>query len=49
MWIVFDIVVFAGGFTSCWYLKDGIIQSIRGSEALVKSLEAKLAALKASV
>lgn len=40
-------VLFAGGFGACWFAKDAIVRSVRGTEGLVRSLEAKLALLKA--
>ncbi len=49
MWTIVDALAFAGGFASCWYVKDKLIQSVRGTDAFVKSLEAKLTALKATL
>jgi hypothetical protein len=49
MWTVFDIVVFAAGFTACWLSKDKITQFATGTDAFVKTLEAKAAALKAAL
>lgn len=49
MWTLFDIAAFAGGFVACWFVKDKIVQAVSGTEALVKALEAKAAALKAAL
>jgi hypothetical protein len=49
MWTLFDIAAFAAGFVVCWFAKDKIVQLVSGTEALVKSLEAKAAALKAAL
>jgi hypothetical protein len=48
MWTFFDIVVFAAGFAACWFSKDKITQFVAGTEAFIKALEAKAAALKAA-
>jgi hypothetical protein len=47
MWTFLDAVVFAAGFTACWFAKDRITLLLAGTEAFIKSLEAKAAALKA--
>ncbi len=47
MWNIFDIVVFAAGFSACWFAKDKITQLVTGTDAFIKALEAKAAALKA--
>ena len=47
MWTIFDVLIFIAGFTACWFSKDKITQLASGTDALVKSLEAKAAALKA--
>jgi hypothetical protein len=47
MWTIFDIAIFVAGFAVCWIAKDKIIQLISGTDAFVKALEAKAAALKA--
>jgi hypothetical protein len=47
MWNFFDVIVFAAGFAACWFAKDKITQLVTGTDAFVKSLEAKAAALKA--
>jgi hypothetical protein len=49
MWNIFDIAVFAAGFGTCWFAKDKITQFVTGTDAFVKSLEAKVAALKAAL
>jgi len=46
MWTIFDVVVFAAGFSACWFCKDPIIRLVTGTETQIKSLEAKLAALR---
>jgi hypothetical protein len=47
MWNIFDVIVFAAGFSACWFAKDKINQFVSGTDAFVKALEAKAAALKA--
>jgi hypothetical protein len=47
MWTVFDAVVFVAGFAACWFTKDRIAQLVSGTDAFIKALEAKAAALKA--
>jgi hypothetical protein len=42
-----DITVFAAGFAACWLAKDAITKAVAGTEAFIKMLEAKAAALKA--
>lgn len=37
----------AAGFMLCWFMKDKITVFFTGTEALIKTLEAKAAALKA--
>jgi hypothetical protein len=49
MWTLFDVAAFAAGFVACWFAKDKITQTVSGTEALVKALEAKAAALKAAL
>lgn len=39
-------VLFAGGYAACWFTKDYFAKWIMGAEAFVKSLEAKVTALK---
>jgi hypothetical protein len=40
-------VAAAAGFLLCWFAKDRITVSVTGTEAFIKALEAKAAALKA--
>jgi hypothetical protein len=47
MGTLFDIVVFAAGFGVCWLCKDTVVHLVTGTNALIASLEAKLAMLKA--
>ena len=49
MWSIFDVIVFAGGYATCWLSKDWIVRSVTGTEAFAKSLEAKAAAIKAAL
>jgi hypothetical protein len=42
-------LAFAGGFVFCWLAKDEITVLTTGTEAFVRSLEAKAAALKATL
>jgi hypothetical protein len=49
MWTAFDIAVFAAGFIACWLSKDKITQLVTGTDAFVKALETKAAALKAAL
>jgi hypothetical protein len=44
-----DIAIFAVGFSTCWFAKDRINQVFSGTDAYVKALEAKAAALKAAL
>lgn len=44
---IFDVIVFAAGFGACWLCKDALLRFVTGTEAQVKSLEARLAALRA--
>lgn len=44
---IFDTVVFAAGFGACWLCKDALLRFVTGTEAQVKSLESKLAVLRA--
>ncbi|MBC9876314.1 hypothetical protein G8O24_03005 [Bradyrhizobium sp. INPA01-394B] len=44
---IFDVIVFVAGFGACWLVKDTLLRFVTGTEAQVKSLEAKLAALRA--
>lgn len=43
---VFDIVLFAAGFAACWFCKDPVLGLVSGTDALIKSLEVKLAELR---
>jgi hypothetical protein len=47
MQTVFDVIVFAAGFGACWLWKDALLRFVTGTEAQVKSLETKLAMLRA--
>lgn len=47
MQTIFDLVVFAAGFGACWLCKDTLLRLLTGTEAQVKSLETRLAALRA--
>jgi hypothetical protein len=49
MWNIFDVAVFVAGFGACWLAKDKITQIVTGTEAFIKALEAKAAALKAAL
>ena len=43
---VLDVVIFAAGFGACWLCKDALLRLVTGTDALIKSLEAKLAVLR---
>ncbi len=47
MWTFFDALLFAAGFAVCWFAKDRIALLFTGTDAFIKTLEAKAAALKA--
>ena len=47
MQTIFAVFVFAAGFGACWLCKDALLGFVIGTEAQVKSLEARLAALRA--
>jgi hypothetical protein len=49
MWTIFDLVMFAAGFSACWFSKDRISQAVSGAEAYAKVLESKAAALRAAL
>ena len=49
MWTIFDVLIFIAGFAACWFSKDKATQLLSGTDAFVKSLEAKAAALKATL
>jgi len=40
------IILFAAGFGVCWYCKDPMIRLVTRIDALIKSLEARLAVLR---
>lgn len=44
---IFDVIVFAAGFGACWLCKDALLRFVTGTEAQVKSLETRLAVLRA--
>lgn len=47
MWTILDIILFAAGFVACWFCKDPVLRLVTGADAVIKSLEVKLAALRA--
>ena len=47
MQTIFYVIVFAAGFGACWLCKDALLRFMTGTDALIKSLEAKLAVLRA--
>jgi hypothetical protein len=47
MTLFIAFITTAAGFALCWFAKDKIIVLFTGTESLVKTLEAKAAALKA--
>jgi hypothetical protein len=49
MWTALDIVIFAAGFGTCWFAKDWISRVVTGTDAFIKTLEAKAAALRAAL
>ena len=49
MWTMFDALTFIAGFAACWFSKDKITQLVSGTDAYVKSLEAKITGLKAAL
>lgn len=49
MWTFLDAIGFVAGFAACWFAKDRITLLFAGTEAFIKSLEAKAAALKAAL
>lgn len=49
MQTIFDVVVFAAGFGASWLCKDALLRFVTGTEAQVKSLETKLAVLRATL
>ncbi|WP_271671779.1 hypothetical protein [Bradyrhizobium sp. CCBAU 51627] len=44
---IFDVIAFAAGFGACWLCKDALLRFVTGTEAQVKSLETRLAVLRA--
>ena len=46
---IFDAILFAAGFGACWLCKDTLLRFVTGTEAQVKSLETKLALLRAAL
>ena len=44
---ILDIVFFTAGFGVCWLCKDALLRFVTGTDALIKSLEEKLAVLRA--
>jgi len=44
-----DVIVFSAGFAARWFAKDKITQIVTGTDAFIKTLEAKAAALKAAL
>lgn len=49
MWALVDAIAFVAGFIACWFAKDRIVQFVGGTQAFIKALEAKAAALKAAL
>jgi hypothetical protein len=47
MLTLLNIIVFIAGFAACWFTKDAVTKAVTGTEAFIKMLEAKTAALKA--
>jgi hypothetical protein len=47
MQTIFDVAIFAAGFGACWLCKDTLLRFVTGTEVQVRSLEAKLAVLRA--
>jgi len=41
-----DIMLFAAGFATSWFCKDPVLRLVTGTDALIKSLEARLATLR---
>jgi hypothetical protein len=42
-----DIILFAAGFGACWFCKDPVLRFVTGTDTLIRSLEARLAVLRA--
>ena len=49
MQTIFDVVVFAADFGASWLCKDTLLRFVTGTEAQVRSLETKLAMLRAAL
>lgn len=47
MQTILDAILFAAGFCTGWLCKDTLLRFLTGTEVQVRSLEAKLAALRA--
>jgi hypothetical protein len=47
MSIFLNMLLFVAGFAACWYTKDAVTKAVTGTEAFIKMLEAKAAALRA--
>lgn len=47
MHTMLDIILFATGFAACWFCKDPVVRLVTGTDALITSLEARLAVLRA--
>ncbi|MCK1387384.1 hypothetical protein [Bradyrhizobium sp. 21] len=43
---ILDILLFAAGFGLCWFCKEPVLRFVTGTDALIKSLEARLSALR---
>ena len=43
---VLDIMLFAAGFATSWLCRDPVVRLVTGTDALIKSLEARLATLR---
>ncbi len=49
MWNLFDLFVFGAGFAASWFAKDEITRLVTGTDAFIKRLEARVAALKGAL
>jgi hypothetical protein len=49
MSFLLDLLAFVAGFAVCWLAKDRIIATVAGTEALIKTLEARAASLRAAL
>ena len=43
---ILDIFVFAAGFAACWFCRNPLLGLVSGANALIRSLQARLAALR---